>query len=397
VEEGEERLFLSAPGPLSVNILQVIPQLEAGGAERTTLEVAQAVVADGGRALVASEGGRMEAELAALGGELVRLPMATKNPFTAWKNAAALTRLIREQNIDLVHARSRAPAWSAKLAADRAGVPYVTTYHGTYNARSGLKRWYNSIMAKGVRVIAKSEFIRAHVLEQHAIDPDRITVIPRGVDLDRFNPDVIEPARLEAIRTAWALADEADSLVLLLPARLTRWKGQVDAVEAMIALKEQGVTPLPRLVLAGDPQGRDAYVAELEGLIAEHDLGDRVRLVGHCADMAAAFAVCDVVMTPSNEPEAFGRSAAEAGAMQRPVIAADHGGAREVIIAGETGWRVTPGDADAIAAAINEAIAAGAEGRQAIGTAAAERIRTLYSARSLQTATLRVYREVLEC
>jgi glycosyltransferase involved in cell wall biosynthesis len=380
-----------------VNILQVIPQLEAGGAERTTLEIAQAVVEAGGRALVASQGGRMEAELAALGGELVRLPVATKNPFTAWKNARDLAMLIRSEKIDLVHARSRAPAWSAKIAADRAGIPFVTTYHGTYNARSGLKRWYNSIMARGVQVIANSEFIRDHVLAQHALDPDRISVIPRGVDLDKFAPESVAPERVETLRSAWHLPTDADALTLLLPARLTRWKGQIEAINALASLKRDGTTPLPTLILAGDAQGREAYVAELEALIAKHDLAGHVRLVGHCDDMAAAFAVSDIVLTPSVEPEAFGRSAAEAGAMHRPVIAADHGGAREVIVAGETGWRVAPGDARALGIAIAEAIQAGPEARAAMGAAAAERITRLYSARSLQTATLRVYREVLEC
>lgn len=380
-----------------MNILQVIPELDAGGAERTTLEVAEAVVAAGGRALVASQGGRLEDELKALGGELVRMPVASKNPITAWQNTQAMKRLIREQGIDLVHARSRAPAWSAKGAADAMGVPFVTTYHGTYGGKTALKRWYNSIMARGVRVIANSEFIRDHVLEQHGIDPARITVIPRGVDLDRFNPGAVDAARREALLDAWGFAPRKQQLAILLPARLTRWKGQTVAIEALAQLKSRGEAELPVLILAGDAQGREAYVSELQGMIDEHDLGGHVRLVGHCTDMPAGFAVADIVLTPSIEPEAFGRSAAEAGAMHCPVIAADHGGAREVIADAETGWRTAPGDAAELADAIAGAIAMGEDGRARIGAAAASRVTERFSARSLQNATLRVYSEVLEC
>ena len=198
-----------------MNILQVIPELNAGGAERTTLEVAQAIVEAGGRALVASEGGRLEAELAALGGELIRMPVASKNPFTAWRNAGRLARLIKQEKIDIVHARSRAPALSAKAACDRTGAHYVTTYHGTYNARSGLKRWYNSFMARGERVIANSNFIREHIIAEHAFATERIRVIPRGVDLERFDPSFDFSSRWRALAESWELA--GDRPIILLP------------------------------------------------------------------------------------------------------------------------------------------------------------------------------------
>ena len=169
-------------------VLQVIPELEAGGAERTTLEVAEAVIADGGRALVASQGGRLEDELTALGGELLRLPVASKNPLTLWSNMRALIAIIEREAVQIVHARSRAPAWSAKWACDRTKAHFVTTYHGTYNARSALKRRYNSVMALGERVIANSQFIGEHVRAEHGVDEARLAVIPRGVDLERFDP-----------------------------------------------------------------------------------------------------------------------------------------------------------------------------------------------------------------
>ena len=375
-----------------MNILQVIPELNAGGAERTTLEVAQAIVEAGGRALVASEGGRLEAELEALGGELIRMPVATKNPFIAWRNAGRLARLIAQEEIDIVHARSRAPALSAKAACDRTGAHFVTTYHGTYNARSGLKRWYNSFMARGERVIANSNFIREHIIAEHTFATDRIRVIPRGVDLERFDPSFDFGARWRALAESWELAP--DRPIILLPGRLTAWKGQRETLRAYGVLKREG-RALPKLVFAGDAQGRDGYVAELERIIVDEELGDLVRIVGHCSDMPAVLSMSLLVLTPSVEPEAFGRTAAEAGAMSRPVIACDHGGAREIIIEGETGWRVPPRDIKALAHAIGQAVRMSDEARLAMGEKGREHVREHFSTRQLQASTLRVYAEVL--
>lgn len=375
-----------------MNILQVIPQLDAGGAERTTLEVAQAIVAAGGRAIVASQGGRLEGELKALGGELFRLPMATKNPLVAWQNVSALEKIINTEKVDIVHVRSRAPALSARAACNRTGAHYVTTYHGTYNASSGLKRWYNSFMAKGELVIANSRFIHDHVLSEHRIDEAKIRVIPRGVDLERFDEDAIEPERVRALVEAWGL-DDADRIVLM-PGRLTGWKGQREVLQAYGKLHTSGVL-LPVLILAGDAQGRNAYVAELEAIIAEHGLEARVKIVGHCSDMPAALWLSRLVLTPSIEPEAFGRTAAEAGAMGRLVIAADHGGAREVIIQGDTGWRVTPGDVDALAATIEQALNLDETSYSGMSDRAKMHVRQSFSTEQLQASTLRVYEEVL--
>tara|TARA_R110000868_G_scaffold19588_2_gene84296 strand:- start:1341 stop:2486 length:1146 start_codon:yes stop_codon:yes gene_type:complete len=377
-----------------MNVLQVIPQLDAGGAERTTLEVAQAVVAAGGRALVASEGGRLEGELAALGGELIRLPMGSKNPWTIWRNAARLSAIIRSEAVNIVHARSRAPAWSAKWAAGRTGVHFVTTYHGTYNGKTGLKKAYNAVMAEGELVIANSGFIREHILKQHALPESRIRVIPRGVDLERFDRGQIAPERVAALAAAWGIEWPATRPIAMFPARLTGWKGQRETLAALGQLKSEGLA-LPLTIFAGDAQGRDEYVAALEALITQHALADDVRIVGHCGDMPAAFAMASFALAPSVEPEAFGRTAAEAGAMHVPVIAADHGGAREVVIEGVTGWRVVPGDPEALASAIRAAMEMSPAAHSEMGERAAHHVRTQFSTRALQAATLRVYDEVL--
>ncbi|WP_300543795.1 glycosyltransferase family 4 protein [Maricaulis sp.] len=374
-------------------VLQVIPQLDAGGAERTTLEVAEAVVAAGGRALVASQGGRLEGELAALGGELVRLPLAGKNPLTLWRNTGRLAALIRREGVDIVHARSRAPAWSAKWACERTGAHFVTTYHGTYSARSGLKRRYNAVMARGECVIANSQFIRDHVAAEHPFAEARLRVIPRGVDLQRYDPAAVDAGRVAGLAAAWSL--DRTRRLLLLPARLTGWKGQREAIRALGQIKRHGEIETPLLVLAGDAQGRAAYVDELKGLIAAGALDGDVRIVGHCSDMPAALALCDLVLTPSNQPEAFGRTAAEAGAMERPVIAADHGGAREVVLHSETGWRVPPGDPAALAAAIEGALSLPEASRAEMGKRARTHIASEFSTATLQASTLRVYHEVL--
>ena len=372
-----------------MNILQVIPELDAGGAERTTIEVAQAIVSEGGRALVASRGGRLEDELEAVGGELIALDMKTKNPFSIWRNAARLTQVITENAIDIVHARSRAPAWSAKWAAERASKAFVTTYHGTYSARSQLKHRYNAVMASGDAVIANSQFIADHVRAEHGVGEDRLRVIPRGVDLTVLDPAKTDPDAVAALRAAWSVGD--NETLILLPARLTRWKGQAFFIDALSGFDARASC---RLVCLGDAQGRDAYTAELEAAAVAG--GVSLRLPGHARDMATAYAAADVVVCPSLEPEAFGRTAAEAQAMGAPVIASDHGGAREVVAAGETGWLAAPGDAAAWRSALAETLSLSDENRRAMATAARNRIESQFSTQSLQAATLRVYRELIQ-
>jgi glycosyltransferase involved in cell wall biosynthesis len=380
--------------PPDFTLLQVVPRLETGGAEQTTLDVAAAVRAAGGRALVASMGGRMEGGLLASGAELERMTVHSKNPMVILGNALRLARLIRRRKVSLVHVRSRAPAFSAVLAARLTGAPLIATYHGVYNARSGLKRWYNGVMTRGEVVIANSEFTRRHVIAQHRIEADKVVAIPRGVDIARFDPAAVSGERKAALAGDWGL-DPADGRVkILLAGRLTRWKGQALAIEAAAQLKARGVTDF-LLILAGDSQGRSGYLAELEAAIAAHGLGDNVRIVGHCADMPAAYALCDLAIAPSLDPEAFGRTAVEPQAMGVPVIAADHGATRETVVPGETGWLAKPGDAAAWAGALGAAVALRPQARAWMGAAAAERARRLYSVQAMCAATLEVYAQVL--
>nr|QBQ56979.1 glycosyltransferase [synthetic Caulobacter sp. 'ethensis'] len=380
--------------PAHFTLLQVTPELETGGAEQTTIDVAHAVVAQGGKALVATRGGRMATRLEADGGRLAQMPAQSKNPLVMLGNAARLIDLIRREKVSLVHARSRAPTFSALWAAHATKVPFVATYHGVYNAKSGLKRWYNAVMTKGAVVIANSEYTREHVIREHGVAADKVVAIPRGVDLSRFEPDVVSADRIEALRQAWGVAPDERRLKVLLAGRLTRWKGQGLLVQAMALLKARGEDKV-LLLLAGDDQGRKGYRAELAAAIAQAGLEDAVKLVGHCDDMPAAYLLADLAIAPSLEPEAFGRTAVEPQVMGRPVMAADHGATRETVLPGETGWLVTPGDAEAWAAALLEAIDIGASGRQSMGRTARVRARRLYSVDAMCEATLKVYAQVL--
>jgi glycosyltransferase involved in cell wall biosynthesis len=380
--------------PADFTLLQVTPELETGGAEQTTIDVAHAVVAQGGKALVATKGGRMAARLEADGGRLAQMPTQTKNPLIMLGNAARLIDLIRREKVSLVHARSRAPAFSALWAAHATKVPFVATYHGVYNAKSSLKRWYNAVMTKGDLVIANSEYTREHVIREHGVSPEKVVAIPRGVDLSRFEPGVVSAERIETLRKAWGVAEGERRLKVLLAGRLTRWKGQALLIEAMALLKQRGQGKI-LLLLAGDDQGRKAYRAELTTAITAAGLEDAVRLVGHCEDMPAAYLLADLAIAPSLEPEAFGRTAVEPQVMGRPAMASDHGATRETIIPFETGWLVKPGDAEAWADALTVACEAGAARRQAMGQAARTRARRLYSVDAMCEATLKVYAQIL--
>ena len=375
-------------------ILQVIPDLAAGGAERTTVEMAEAITGAGGRALVASSGGRLEDLLQQAGGELIRLNAASKNPLIIRKNTRLIEGLIAEHGINLIHARSRAPGWSAYVAAQRTETPFVTTYHGAYSGRSGLKKRYNSVMARGDHEIAKSEWTAAHVMEVHETPPEKIVTIPRGVELQSFDPQYVSESRIDDGRSAWGVSAGDQRVQLVLPGRLTSWKGQAVAIDAVGAL-DSNERAMMHLILTGDAQGRDKYVTELEDKIIAHKLGGTVTIAGHTSDMPAAYALSDIVLAPSTRPEAFGRVAAEASAMAKPVIVADHGGQRETVIEGETGTRAAPGSVTALTACIRTLIHLRPEARDAMGRAGQAYIRENFSKKQLQTATLNVYGRLL--
>lgn len=364
-------------------ILQVLPALNSGGVERGTLEIAEAIQAAGYRAIVASAGGRLVPELEALGARHVTLPLVTKSPLAIWRNAARLAELSAEEQVRVIHARSRAPAWSALMAARRSGAHFVTTYHGTYGEGWPGKQLYNSVMARGERVIAISRHIEDHIRRTYGDAPE-VRVILRGVDLRRFDPARVEPSRVAALRAAWSLPE--GTRTVLLPARMARWKGHDVLIRALVGL------PGVIAVFAGDMAGRERYVDELRALAGELGVADRLRFAGHVRDMPAAMLAADLVVHASTEPEAFGRTVTEAQALARPVIASDLGGPRETVEDGRTGWLTAPGDAAALSAAIARVLAMPAENLASIGEAARQGVPRL---EAMQAATLAVYRELL--
>jgi glycosyltransferase involved in cell wall biosynthesis len=368
-------------------VLQVLPSLVTGGVERGTIEIAQALAAAGWQAMVASAGGPLVREIERAGVRHVTLPLASKNPLVMRANIGRLADVIDRNSIDIVHARSRAPAWSALWAARRTGRHFVTTFHNAYGTGSRLKHIYNSVMARGERVIAISEFVAAHVAQVYGVTHDRLRVVPRGVDFTRFNPENIRAERLVTLARQWQLPDGVP--VVMLPGRLTRWKGQRVLIEAMALLGRGDV----RCLFVGSGDAR--YRRELETHAAKLGLGAAVEIVDECRDMPAAYMLADVVVSASTSPEGFGRVVVEAQAMGRPVVATNHGGARETVVPGSTGWLAPPGDARALADAIAEALRLTPEERIAHAARATDHVRRNFDTATMAARTLDVYEEVL--
>lgn len=370
-------------------VLQVLPSLVGGGVERGTVEMATALSRAGWTALVVSSGGPMVHEVERAGAKHIQLPVQSKSPFAIRRNAGLLARVIEEHGVNLVHVRSRAPAWSALSACRRTGARFVTTVHGPYSFGIPFKRLYNSVMTRGERVIAISEFIRSYILDNYRkVDPDAVRLIHRGVNIEIFDPEKVSAARVIQLAEQWRLPDGVP--VVMLPGRLTRWKGHRVLFEALRQIRER---PMRCLIVGG---GREGYRSELEGLVQKFGLQSVVHLVGDCRDMAAAYKIADVVVSASTAPEAFGRVVAEAQAMGKPVIAPNHGAAPEIIQHDATGWLVPPANPAALADALERALDLDTAAREALANRAIVRIRDEFTTAKMCAATLDVYRELLD-
>lgn len=376
-------------------ILQIIPELGPGGAEQGCLDVAAGIIESGGKAIVVCQGGGRLRELARTGAIHIELAVKSKNPFTMLRNTRKLMSIIRNNRVNIVHARSRAPAWSAWLACRRLrsqGYPvhFMTTCHAPYNITSKTKRWYNSVMAKGERVIAISGFVADYLKDNYTIFPELIRIIHRGIALEKFHPTAVTPRRLIQLSQEWRIPDGSN--IVMLPGRLTRWKGHNVLIEAMERLNRPDLF----CVIIGSDQGRKAYRKELDEMIAVKGLGGQIRIVDHCTDMPAAYMLATVVVCPSTDPEGFGRVPVEAQAMGRPIVAAAHGGAKETIIGGETGWLVEPGNAIEMAKAIEEALSLSPTHRAVLATKAMAHIAAHFTRERMVDQTLNVYAELLK-
>jgi glycosyltransferase involved in cell wall biosynthesis len=371
-------------------IMQVIPELGPGGAEQGCIDIADAIQKAGATSIVVSNGGNRIHELLRTGSMHINLPVHSKNPAIMAKNAAKLKRLIKKHKVDIVHVRSRAPAWSAYKACKGTSARFMTTCHAPYNINGKAKKFYNSSISKGERVIAISAFVADYLRRNYKVDRRNIRVIHRGLAIEKFHPTAVTAERLITLSRHWRLPDGAS--IIMLPGRITRWKGHLVLIEAMTRLNRPDVF----CVLIGSDQGRTGYRQELEESIKEKGLEGQIRIVDHCNDMPAAYMLATVVVSASTDPEGFGRIPIEAQAMGRPIIATDHGGARETIVRGETGWLVPPNDSNLLATALKEALSLDPSQRALLATREMAHIAENFTKEKMAKETLNVYAELLE-
>lgn len=372
-----------------MTIMQVLPALEQGGVERGTIELAQALCARGIGSIVVSSGGPMVRALNKIGAAHVAMPVQSKNPFVIALNAVRLARLIRDRHVSLVHVRSRAPAWSVKWACRRTRTPWIATYHGLYGTKPGIKKCYNRVMLHGERVIAVSDFVRQHIMGAYGVPADKIALIHRGADIDKFDPKQVPQRKILAVMQKYQIPPEKPIIVLV--GRLSKIKGHGVLLDALTRMAHQEATVL----FVGSDQGRTGYVRELREKIKLLDAETDVRLVGGIADIAPIYALADVVVAPSVVPEAFGRTIAEAQAMGRIVVASDHGGARETIADGRTGFLFPNGDAAALARVLDHILGLSVAERRKIEQAGLRSVRNSFSVRNMCEKTIKLYEEVL--
>lgn len=370
-------------------VLQVLPHLNSGGLVSGAIEISNALQKLGYSSYVACDGGRREREITREGGKVILLPLSSKNPITIFRNIYRLSKIIKHNNIDIIHARSRAPAWSAYYAAKKMNIPFVTTFHGTYSIKGKLKKKYNSVMTKGNKVIAISNFIKEHILQNYKIASKKIVTIHRGINIDTFDHLKVSDERLIAFCKKFNIPE--DHFVILLPGRITRWKGHKTLIKAIAMLGRDDITCL----LVGDTQGRNKYVNELNSAIDKLGLSNTFRIIENQIDMAAIYKLADVVVSASTDPEAFGRVVAEAQAMGRPTVAANHGGAPEIILKDITGWLFKPGDSIDLSDKILKALKLDDLERKEIATKAIQRTTLNFNNETMCLKTLKIYSDLI--
>ena len=389
--QGEKTKFPGKkPAQNAPVVMQIIPSLGAGGAEQGCIDVAAELVKSGAKSIVVSHSGHRIPEILRGGSIHIDLPVHSKNPFVMWRNISRLRKIIKDHDVDIVHARSRAPAWSAWKSVEGTKARFMTTCHAPFNISGDVKKFYNSSIARGERVIAISNYVREYLLKNYEIEDRNIRVIHRGVAIEKFHPNAVAPTHLIKLTQEWRVPDGCT--IIMMPGRLTRWKGHHILVDAMAKLKRDDVF----CVMIGDDQGRTEYRAEVENAIREKGLEGRVRIIGHCSDMPAAYMLANVVVSASTDPEGFGRVPIEAQAMGRPIIATNHGGAMETILPGYTGWLVPPGDADAMANAMEEALNMDSEQRSFMATHAMMHVAEHFTRGRMVDETMNVYAELLQ-
>jgi glycosyltransferase involved in cell wall biosynthesis len=380
----------------NLKVLQVIPKLGYGGAETGCYDIAHYLPENDCGSFIVTSGGELLKFIDKKKVKIIKLPVHSKNPLIIFINFLALVAIILVKNISIVHARSRAPAWSCLLAAKITGRKFVTTFHGTYNFNNKIKKFYNSVMVRSDLIIAGSNFIFSHIKDNYTKylnAKKKLLVIFRGINVDYFDPTTKLDSDEKKLLKKWQI--EKDKKIILLPGRLTAWKGQEVFIEAINLVNiELGYEAFYAVILGSD-QGRDLYKKKLIRITEQHRLNNQVKFIDHCNDMALAYKVSDIVISASIEPEAFGRVAVEAQSMEKPIIASDIGGSNETIIDEKTGFLFESNNAKSLSKKILKVLSMDETLLQSIGKEGRKNIIQKFNVEKMCFSTYSEYKRIL--
>lgn len=381
---------------MSFKILQVIPKLGYGGAETGCYDLAHYIAEKGHKSYIITSGGELLKFIRKDKVRVIRLPVHSKNPILILFNALAISLVVLVFNINIVHARSRAPAWSCLISSFITRRLFVTTFHGTYNFSNRIKKYYNSVMVKSRLVIAGSNFIFGHINEnyqKYLKKKHKLMVIFRGINLDYFHRKQISEKKKKNLITEWNI--DTENFVLLLPGRLTKWKGHEIFIEALNILSEDYNRNNFQAIILGSDQSRNVYSKKLESLVGRYRLSKKIKFIKNYKEMPVAYAISDIVISSSIEPEAFGRVSVEAQAMEKPIIASDIGGSKETIINEKSGILFKSGDPRELAKAINKVMELDKEALYSIGNEGRKNVIKKFDVEAMCDSTLREYKKLL--
>ena len=380
----------------NLKVLQVIPKLGYGGAETGCYDIAHYLPENDCGSFIVTSGGELLKFIDKKKVKIIKLPVHSKNPLIIFINFLALVAIILVKNISIVHARSRAPAWSCLLAAKITGRKFVTTFHGTYNFNNKIKKFYNSVMVRSDLIIAGSNFIFSHIKDNYTKylnAKKKLLVIFRGINVDYFDPTTKLDSDEKKLLKKWQI--EKDKKIILLPGRLTGWKGQEVFIEAINLVNiELGYEAFYAVILGSD-QGRDLYKKKLIRITEQHRLNNQVKFIDHCNDMALAYKVSDIVISASIEPEAFGRVAVEAQSMEKPIIASDIGGSNETIIDEKTSFLFESNNAKSLSKKILKVLSMDETLLQSIGKEGRKNIIQKFNVEKMCFSTYSEYKRIL--
>jgi len=380
-----------------INVLQVIPKLGFGGAETGCYDIAHFLSENDCGSFVATSGGELLKFVKKNKVKILRLPVHSKNPILIFFNSLVLSLYILFFKINIVHARSRAPAWSCYIACLLTNRIFVTTFHGTYNFKNNVKKFYNSIMLRAKLTIAGSNFIFSHINEnynEYLSKKKKLRVIFRGINIDYFNPKNISILKQEKLKQEWQLT--SDKFIILLPGRLTYWKGQEKFIESLnILIEDYNITNFQAIILGSD-QGRKVYTKKLINLVERYNLNKKVKFIKNCNEMPLAYSLADVVVSSSIEPEAFGRVSVEAQSMGKPIIASNIGGSKETIINKKSGFLYKHDDPRELAKSLNTVIQLTQEELKYIGNEGRKNITKKFDVETMCDTNLSEYKKLLK-